>query len=87
MEIDLLKEWWKEEDEEDESMDTEDPSLNNNTSDSIAIAVAIQAVQALPSIEEELVLDAFDFLAKGNAEIFLAMIPKLQRKWLISDEI
>lgn len=64
-------------------VDVEDPSLDNDASNLISIGAAIQAVQALPDIDEDLLFEAFDFLEKGkNAAIFIAMEAKLRSKWL-----
>lgn len=68
-------------------MTTDVPQPNkkqDGTSDSISIGAVIKAVQALPDMDEDLVLDACDFLQKeNNAEIFTALDVKFRRKWLI----
>lgn len=69
--------------EEAMDVDVEDPSLDNDATNFISIGAAIQAVQALPDIDEDLLFEAFDFLEKGkNAAIFIAMEAKLRSKWL-----
>ncbi|CAK9321864.1 unnamed protein product [Citrullus colocynthis] len=70
--------------EEAMDVDVENPSLDNDASNFISInGTDIQAVQALPDIDEDLLFEAFDFLEKGkNATIFIAMEAKLRSKWL-----
>lgn len=65
-------------------MATEDgPSLNNDTSNFISIGAAIQAVQAMHNIDEDLLFEAFDFLEEGkNAAIFITMNASFRSKWL-----
>ncbi|XP_054800261.1 L10-interacting MYB domain-containing protein [Prosopis cineraria] len=61
-------------------------SLSTKKSDdnSVPIEVAIQAVQALADMDEDLVLDACDFLEDGKkARTFLALDVKLRKKWLL----
>ncbi|KAF8376838.1 hypothetical protein HHK36_031504 [Tetracentron sinense] len=56
---------------------------NSNTS-IISIENVIDAVQAIPDIDEDLLLDAFDFLEdEKKAKIFLALDIKLRKKWLM----
>ncbi|KAH1071193.1 hypothetical protein AAZX31_03G197000 [Glycine max] len=51
---------------------------------SISIENVIEAVQALPDMDDELVLDACDFLEdERKAKTFLALDAKLRKKWLI----
>lgn len=51
---------------------------------SIPIESVIEAIQALPDMDEELVLDACDFLEdEKKAKTFLALDIKLRKKWLI----
>lgn len=51
---------------------------------SIPIENVIEAIQALPDIDEELVLDACDFLEdEKKAKTFLALDVKLRKKWLL----
>ncbi|XP_027917610.1 L10-interacting MYB domain-containing protein isoform X2 [Vigna unguiculata] len=55
---------------------------NNDTS--ISIENVIEAVQALPDMDDDLVLDACDFLEdERKAKTFLALDAKLRKKWLI----
>ncbi|KAH1195638.1 L10-interacting MYB domain-containing protein [Glycine max] len=55
---------------------------NNDTS--ISIENVIEAVQALHAMDDDLVLDACDFLEdERNAKTFLALDAKLRKKWLI----
>ncbi|KAK7396928.1 hypothetical protein VNO78_18091 [Psophocarpus tetragonolobus] len=50
----------------------------------ISIENVIQAVQALPDMDDDLVLDACDFLEdERKAKTFLALDAKLRKKWLI----
>ncbi|RDY09585.1 L10-interacting MYB domain-containing protein, partial [Mucuna pruriens] len=54
---------------------------NDNT---ISIENVIEAVQALPDMDDDLVLDACDFLEdERKAKTFLALDAKLRKKWLI----
>ncbi|KAJ7973018.1 L10-interacting MYB domain-containing protein [Quillaja saponaria] len=49
----------------------------------VSIETVIEAVQALPDMDEDLVLDACDFLEDDNkAKTFLALDVKLRKKWL-----
>lgn len=57
---------------------------DDENSGSISIESVIEAVQALPDMDEELVLDACDFLEdEKKAKTFLALDVKLRKKWLI----
>lgn len=59
-------------------------STKKNDDNSISIENVIQAVQALPDMDEDLVLDACDFLEdERKAKTFLALDAKLRKKWLI----
>lgn len=59
-------------------------STKSNDDNSISIENVIQAVQALPDMDEDLVLDACDFLEdERKAKTFLALDAKLRKKWLI----
>lgn len=52
--------------------------------DSVPIECVIEAIQALPDMDDELVLDACDFLEdEKKAKTFLALDIKLRKKWLI----
>ncbi|CAM8924778.1 unnamed protein product [Rhodiola kirilowii] len=49
-----------------------------------SIETVVQAVQSLPDMDEDLVLDACDFLEdEKKAKTFLALDVKLRRKWLL----
>lgn len=55
--------------------------INDN---SVSIECVIEAVQALPDMDEDLILDACDFLEdERKAKTFLALDVKLRKKWLI----
>ena len=57
---------------------------DDENSGSISIESVIEAVQALPDMDEELVLDACDFLEdEKKAKTFLALDVKLRKKWLM----
>lgn len=57
---------------------------NDDNSGSIPIETVIEAVQALPDMDEDLVLDACDLLEdEKKAKTFIALDVKLRRKWLI----
>ncbi|KAL2510511.1 hypothetical protein Adt_16111 [Abeliophyllum distichum] len=57
----------------------EDENLN-----SVPIENVIEAIQTLPDMDEDLVLDACDFLEdEKKAKTFLALDVKLRKKWLI----
>ncbi|KAK7259268.1 hypothetical protein RIF29_24870 [Crotalaria pallida] len=59
-------------------------TAKKNDGNSISIENVIQAVQALPDMDEDLVLDACDFLEdERKAKTFLALDAKLRKKWLI----
>ncbi|KAK2965218.1 hypothetical protein RJ640_019973, partial [Escallonia rubra] len=56
----------------------------DDNSNSIAIENVIEAIQALPDMDEDLVLDACDFLEdEKKAKTFMALDVKLRKKWLI----
>ncbi|KAI3805876.1 hypothetical protein L1987_21763 [Smallanthus sonchifolius] len=51
---------------------------------SIDVETVIAAVQALPDMDDDFILDACDFLEDDNkAKTFLALDVRLRRKWLI----
>lgn len=51
---------------------------------SVAIECVIAAVQALPDMDEDLILDACDFLEdEMKAKTFMALDVKLRKKWLL----
>ncbi|MED6138191.1 hypothetical protein PIB30_119046 [Stylosanthes scabra] len=61
-------------------------SLSTEKSDEnpVSIETVIRAVQALPDMDEDLILDACDFLEdERKAKLFLALDVKLRKKWLI----
>ncbi|PIN24166.1 hypothetical protein CDL12_03116 [Handroanthus impetiginosus] len=50
----------------------------------IPVELVVAAIQALPDMDEDLVLDACDFLEDENkAKTFLALDVKLRKKWLL----
>ncbi|KAK4790961.1 hypothetical protein SAY86_031374 [Trapa natans] len=56
----------------------------DETQNSIPIESVIEAIQALPDMDDELILDACDFLEEEKrARTFMALDIKLRRKWLI----
>ncbi|OMO82032.1 hypothetical protein COLO4_23291 [Corchorus olitorius] len=57
---------------------------DDGNSNSISIENVITAVQALPDMDEDLILDACDFLEDEiKAKTFLALDVKLRKKWLL----
>ncbi|MED6193702.1 hypothetical protein PIB30_118868 [Stylosanthes scabra] len=59
-------------------------STEKNDGNPASIETVIRAVQALPDMDEDLILDACDFLEdERKAKIFLALDVKLRKKWLI----
>uniref|UniRef100_A0A5B7B8U3 Myb/SANT-like domain-containing protein n=1 Tax=Davidia involucrata TaxID=16924 RepID=A0A5B7B8U3_DAVIN len=61
-----------------------DKKKDDETSNSISIENVIEAIQALPDMDEDLVLDACDLLEdEKKAKTFLALDVKLRKKWLI----
>lgn len=61
-----------------------DKKKDDENSNSIPIENVIEAVQALPDMDEDLVLDACDFLEdEKKAKTFLALDIKLRKKWLL----
>ncbi|XP_021613481.1 L10-interacting MYB domain-containing protein isoform X1 [Manihot esculenta] len=56
----------------------------DENSNSISIENVIRTVQALPDMDEELILDACDFLEdETKAKTFMALDVKLRKKWLM----
>lgn len=56
----------------------------DSKSNSVLMEKVVEAVQALPEIDEELVLDACDLLEdEKKARTFLALDIKLRKKWLM----
>ncbi|KAH6768903.1 hypothetical protein C2S51_014239 [Perilla frutescens var. frutescens] len=50
----------------------------------VPVELVVAAIQALPEMDEELVLDACDFLEDSKkAKTFLALDVKLRKKWLV----
>ncbi|KAK7284613.1 hypothetical protein RJT34_19362 [Clitoria ternatea] len=59
-------------------------STKRNDDNSVSIENVIEAVQALPDMDEDLVLDACDFLEdERKAKTFLALDVKFRKKWLL----
>ncbi|XVF22151.1 hypothetical protein REPUB_Repub12eG0148900 [Reevesia pubescens] len=57
---------------------------DDGNSNSVSIENVIAAVQALPDMDEDLILDACDFLeGEIKAKTFLALDVKLRKKWLL----
>ncbi|OMO63921.1 hypothetical protein CCACVL1_22185 [Corchorus capsularis] len=57
---------------------------DDGNSNNISIENVITAVQALPEMDEDLILDACDFLEDEiKAKTFLALDVKLRKKWLL----
>ncbi|XP_050204124.1 L10-interacting MYB domain-containing protein [Mercurialis annua] len=56
----------------------------DENTDSISIENVVKAVQAVPDMDEELILDACDFLEdEMKAKTFMALDIKLRKKWLL----
>lgn len=61
-----------------------DRKNSDENSNAIAIENVIAAVQALPDMDEDLILDACDFLEDElKAKTFMALDIKLRKKWLL----
>ncbi|XP_043721145.1 L10-interacting MYB domain-containing protein-like [Telopea speciosissima] len=61
-----------------------DKNKENNNCNSVSIENVIEAVQAVPELDEELLLDACDFLEDEKmAKTFLALDVKLRKRWLV----
>nr|WAU48796.1 MYB transcription factor 4 [Litchi chinensis] len=61
-----------------------DRKSNDENSNTISIENVIAAVQALPDMDEDLLLDACDFLEDElKAKTFMALDVKLRKKWLL----
>ncbi|KAK0583103.1 hypothetical protein LWI29_033432 [Acer saccharum] len=59
-------------------------NIGENSSNTISIEHVIAAVQVLPDMDEDLVLDACDFLEDElKAKTFMALDVKLRKKWLL----
>ncbi|GKV26717.1 hypothetical protein SLEP1_g35965 [Rubroshorea leprosula] len=57
---------------------------DEETSNTVSIENVIAAVQELPDMDEDLILDACDFLEdEMKAKTFMALDPKLRKKWLL----
>ena len=62
------------------------PSLSEKKKENSAVTIesVVEAVQALPDIDEDFVLDACDLLEDENkARTFMALDVKLRMKWLV----
>lgn len=60
-----------------------DKKRNDGNMNSGSIESVIEAIQALPDMDEDLVLDACDLLEDENkAKTFMALDVKLRKKWL-----
>ncbi|PSR94733.1 L10-interacting MYB domain-containing protein [Actinidia chinensis var. chinensis] len=61
-----------------------DKKKDDEDSNSISVEIVIEAIQSLPDMDEDLVLDACDLLEdEKKAKTFLALDVKLRKKWLI----
>lgn len=61
-----------------------DKKKGDEDSNSVSVEIVVEAIQALPDMDEDLVLDACDLLEdEKKAKTFLALDFKLRKKWLI----
>ncbi|KAF8036808.1 hypothetical protein BT93_C2506 [Corymbia citriodora subsp. variegata] len=61
-----------------------DKKKDDDHSNSIQIEQVIEAVQALPDMDDDLILDACDFLEdEMKSKTFMALDVKLRKKWLL----
>lgn len=61
-----------------------DKSKEDENANAVPTEVVVAAIQALPDMDEELVLDACDLLEdQRKAKTFLALDVKLRKKWLM----
>ncbi|KAK4418094.1 hypothetical protein Salat_2222100 [Sesamum alatum] len=61
-----------------------DKRNEDDTLNAIPVELLVTAIQALPDMDEDLVLDACDFLEdEKKAKTFLALDVKLRKKWLL----
>lgn len=61
-----------------------DKKKGDDDSNSVSVEIVVEAIQALPDMDEDLVLDACDLLEdEKKAKTFLALDFKLRKKWLI----
>lgn len=61
-----------------------DEKKDDEHSNSVQIELVIEAVQALPDMDDDLILDACDFLEdEMKSKTFMALDVKLRKKWLL----
>ncbi|KAI3414376.1 uncharacterized protein J3R85_016374 [Psidium guajava] len=61
-----------------------DKKKDDENSNSVPIEQVIEAVQALPDMDDDLILDACDFLEdEMKSKTFMALDVKLRKKWLL----
>lgn len=61
-----------------------DKKKGDKDSNSVSVEIVVEAIQALPDMDEDLVLDACDLLEdEKKAKTFMALDFKLRKKWLI----
>lgn len=61
-----------------------DTRKEDDISNTIPVEIVVAAIQALPEMDEDLVLDACDFLEdEKKAKTFMALNAKLRKKWLL----